>query len=240
MEGPGEARLDCRGRCYRNPRPLPERCGWSIAVTEQRQKYHLSACNPIKLDVLDELLQKHPNDQTLIIGMYLDQLAQVEQRFGFPIITGNTPEGERRKLYHQFRNNEIQHLIISKVGNFAIDLPDASVMIRLRRLAAARRKPSAWAASCAPKSDGQMAHFYTIVTKDTQDQDFGANRQLFLTEQGYQYWILYGDEVNDFQPRTLAGASFRYPCSHCRLPSLRSLRKSSPVAKCLFSPHVLP
>jgi DNA excision repair protein ERCC-3 len=189
--------------------PLPEEMRLEYAVAEQRQKYRVSATNPAKLDVLDELLQKHPNDQTLIIGMYLDQLAQVQARFGYPILTGDTPQGERQKLYHQFRNGEIQHLIISKVGNFAIDLPDASVMIQLSGTFGSRQEEAQRLGRILrPKSDGQMAHFYTLVSKDTQDQDFGANRQLFLTEQGYQYWILYADEVTDFQPRTLAGAAY--------------------------------
>ncbi len=185
--------------------PLPDELRMEYALAETRQKYHVAACNPAKYNVLDELLRKHPTEQTLIIGMYLDQLDQVQRRYGFPIITGDTPERERRKLYAQFRSGEIQRLIISKVGNFAIDLPDASVMIQISGTFGSRQEEAQRLGRILrPKAEGQMAHFYTLVSRDTQDQEFSANRQLFLTEQGYQYIILYADEVADFQPRALA------------------------------------
>ncbi|MFN8496307.1 MAG: DNA repair helicase XPB [Anaerolineae bacterium] len=185
--------------------PLPDDLRMEYALAETRHKYRIAACNPAKFDVLDELLQKHPTAQTLIIGMYLDQLDAVQQRYGFPIITGDTPERERRKLYAQFRSGELQRLIISKVGNFAIDLPDASVMIQISGTFGSRQEEAQRLGRILrPKAEGQMAHFYTLVTRDTQDQEFSANRQLFLTEQGYQYTILYADEVADFQARALA------------------------------------
>jgi len=176
------------------------------AVTEKRQKYRVAAENPRKFDVLDQLLDKHPDDQTLIIGMYLDQLEQVKERYGYPIITGKTAVRERRKLYQQFREGTVRRLIVSKVGNFAIDLPDASVMIQISGTFGSRQEEAQrMGRILRPKQNGLLAHFYTLVSRDTRDQEFGANRQLFLTEQGYRYTILYDDEVMDFQPVTLAG-----------------------------------
>ena len=155
--------------------------------------------------MLDQLLAKHKDDQTLIIGMYLDQLDQVKRRTGFELLTGETPARERQKLIDRFRSGELQKLIISKVGNFAIDLPDASVMIQISGTFGSRQEEAQRLGRILrPKQDGQLAHFYTLVSKDSQDQEFGANRQLFLTEQGYQYTILYDEEVGGFKPRRSA------------------------------------
>lgn len=187
--------------------PIPDDLRMEYVMADQRQKYRVAACSPAKLEVTARLLDKHPDDQVLIIGMYLEQLAEVQRCFGFPLLTGETPVRERRKLYERFRAGELQHLIISKVGNFAIDLPDASVMIQISGTFGSRQEEGQRLGRILrPKGNGQLAHFYTLVTRDSQDQEFGANRQLFLTEQGYQYTILYADEVADFQPRTIATA----------------------------------
>ncbi len=176
------------------------------AVTEQRQKYRVAAENPAKFEVLDQLLDKHPDDQVLIIGMYLDQLDRVKERYGYPLITGKTRVRDRRKLFKQFRDGDVRCLIVSKVGNFAIDLPDASVMIQISGTFGSRQEEAQrMGRILRPKQNGLLAHFYTIVTKDTRDQDFSANRQLFLTEQGYRYTILYDYEVADYEPATIAG-----------------------------------
>ena len=186
--------------------PLPPDLRMEYAVTEPRQKYRVAAENPLKFEVLDQLLNKHPDDQLLIIGMYLDQLKQVEERYGYPIITGKTPVRERRKLFQQFRDGDVQRLIISKVGNFAIDLPDASVMIQISGTFGSRQEEAQrMGRILRPKRNGLLAHFYTLVSKDTRDQDYSSNRQLFLTEQGYRYTILYDHEVADYEPATLAG-----------------------------------
>jgi DNA excision repair protein ERCC-3 len=186
--------------------PLPPDQRMEYALAEQRQKYRVAAENPFKFHVLDQLLAKHPDDQVLIIGMYLDQLDQVTERYGYPIITGKTAVRERRKLYKQFCEGEISRLIVSKVGNFAIDLPDASVMIQISGTFGSRQEEAQRLGRILrPKKNGLLAHFYTLVSKDTNDQDYSANRQLFLTEQGYRYTILYDDEVADFEPATIAG-----------------------------------
>ncbi|MBV7337376.1 DEAD/DEAH box helicase [Chloroflexi bacterium TSY] len=186
--------------------PMPDDLRLEYALADQRHKYRIAASSAAKFDVLDQLLQKHKGEQTLIIGMYLEQLDQVRRRYGFPVITGKTPVRERRKLYQEFRDGTLQNLIVSKVGNFAIDLPDASVMVQISGTFGSRQEEAQRLGRILrPKSKGQLAHFYTVVSKDSQDQEFGANRQLFLTEQGYQYTILYADEVADYQPRTLEG-----------------------------------
>lgn len=175
------------------------------AISDPRDKYRVAAENPQKYDVLDQLLAKHADDAVLIIGMYLDQLEEVQKRYSFPIITGKTAVRERRKLYQQFKDGEITRLIVSKVGNFAIDLPDANVMIQISGTFGSRQEEAQRLGRILrPKKNGLLAHFYTLVTKDTNDQDFSANRQLFLTEQGYHYIILYDREVPDYKPATIA------------------------------------
>lgn len=191
------------------------------AVAERRRKYRVAAENPVKFDVLDQLLEKHPRDQILIIGMYLDQLQHVQERCGYPLITGKTTVRERRKLYKQFREGTVQRLIVSKVGNFALDLPDASVMIQISGTFGSRQEEAQRLGRILrPKRNGLLAHFYTLVSRDTHDQDFSANRQLFLTEQGYRYTILYHDEVKDFEPATIAG-EFRVSFSEATAPRPR-------------------
>ncbi len=185
---------------------MPPDLRMEYAVADPRQKYRVAAENPRKYEVLDQLLEKHPNDHVLIIGMYLDQLQEVQKRYDYPVITGKTAVRERRKLYQQFREGEVQRLIVSKVGNFAIDLPDANVMIQISGTFGSRQEEAQRLGRILrPKRNGLLAHFYTLVSRDTDDQEFSANRQLFLTEQGYRYTILYDDEVLDFEPVTLAG-----------------------------------
>jgi len=184
--------------------PLPDEYRLEYAMADQRQKYRVAAESPAKFEVLDQLLAKHPDDQILIIGMYLEQLEMVQKRYGYPVITGKTPVRKRRELYRQFKEGDITRLIVSKVGNFAVDLPNANVMIQISGTFGSRQEEAQRLGRILrPKENGyHLAHFYTIISKDTQDQDFGANRQLFLTEQGYQYTILYGDEIAAYEPMT--------------------------------------
>jgi DNA excision repair protein ERCC-3 len=137
----------------------------------------------------------------LIIGQYLDQLQAVAERYEAPLITGKTPVREREKLYEAFRTGEIGLLVVSKVANFSIDLPDANVAMQISGTFGSRQEEAQRLGRILrPKQDGLLAHFYTLVTRDTRDQEFAANRQMFLTEQGYGYEILYENEVEDYQP----------------------------------------
>lgn len=186
--------------------PLPPGLRLDYATADDRQKYRVAAENPIKSDVLTQLLAKHPTDHVLIIGMYLDQLEAVQRQFGYPMITGKTSTNARQKLYEQFKSGQLRHLIVSKVGNFAIDLPNASVMIQISGTFGSRQEEAQRLGRILrPKDEGNLAHFYTVVTKDTVDQQFSANRQLYLTEQGYKYTILYADELATYQPRRRDG-----------------------------------
>ncbi len=182
----------------------PER-RMAYAVADPQDRYRIAAENPAKEEVLDQLLAKHEDDQVLIIGMYLDQLARVQARYGDPLITGKTTVRERRTLYGQFKEGRIKRLIVSKVGNFSVDLPDANVMIQISGTFGSRQEEAQRLGRILrPKRNGLLAHFYTLVSRDTNDQDYSANRQLFLTEQGYHYVILYDHEVAGYEPATLA------------------------------------
>ncbi|MDF1514289.1 MAG: helicase-related protein, partial [Anaerolineae bacterium] len=144
----------------------------------------------------DRLLAYHAGDKVLIIGMYLDQLEHIASHYGFPLITGKTKVAEREQLYEQFRQGDIATLVVSKVANFSIDLPDASVAIQISGTFGSRQEEAQRLGRILrPKADGRQAYFYSLVTRDTIDQDYSANRQRFLTEQGYRYVILYDEEV---------------------------------------------
>jgi DNA excision repair protein ERCC-3 len=189
--------------CHEVRIPLFPELRMPYAISDDREKARIAAENPSKLHLLKQILDKHPDDQILIIGQYLDQLNRVRESFGYPVITGKTPTREREKLYEQFRTGEVQRLIVSKVANFAIDLPDANVAIQLSGTYGSRQEEAQRLGRILrPKRNGLLAHFYSLVTRDTKDQDFAANRQLFLTEQGYHYDIFGPDDLAAFQPVT--------------------------------------
>jgi DNA excision repair protein ERCC-3 len=185
--------------CYEIRVPLQENDRMTYALTPDVEKYHYASGNPAKYEVLDAVLEKHPDDNILIIGMYLDQLDIIAKRYDAPLITGKTPVREREKLFARFRSGEVRMLVVSKVANFAIDLPDANVAIQISGTFGSRQEEAQRLGRILrPKQNGLLAHFYSIVTRDTRDQDFAANRQLFLTEQGYHYTILYAHELARF------------------------------------------
>lgn len=176
--------------------PIAEERRMDYAVAEQREKYRIASTNPVKLYTVDRLLRRHAQDNVLIIGQYLEQLDEIARRYNAPVITGKTPNREREKLYAAFRRGEQKLLVVSKVANFAIDLPDANVAIQVSGTFGSRQEEAQRLGRVLrPKEDGNAAHFYTLVTRDTVDQDFGVHRQLFLTEQGYRYEILDADAL---------------------------------------------
>jgi DNA excision repair protein ERCC-3 len=169
---------------------LPDEQRMTYALSEEREKYRMAAENPTKMQVVQELLARHADDQVLIIGQYLEQLKYLADLVGAPLLTGRTSNAQREKLYDRFRRGELKRLVVSKVANFAIDLPDATVAIQVSGTFGSRQEEAQRLGRLLrPKPDGRPAHFYSIVTRDTRDQDFSANRQLFLTEQGYRYTI---------------------------------------------------
>ena len=191
--------------CHEIRLNLPDDLRMEYALTDDPLKYRFAAENPVKLRVLDQLLAKHRDDNVLIIGQYIDQLEKIAAHLQVPLITGATKVVDREQLYAQFRAGEITTLVVSKVANFAIDLPDANVAIQVSGTFGSRQEEAQRLGRIMrPKRNGLLAHFYALVTRDTRDQDFAANRQLFLTEQGYQYDIIYENEVADFKPATLA------------------------------------
>ena len=182
--------------------PLPEATRMEYAVTEERTKYAVAAQNPAKLEILDALIAKHRDDTVLVIGQYIEQLERIAAHLGAPLITGKTPTRERERLYDQLRAGELRLLVVSKVANFSIDLPDANVAIQVSGTFGSRQEEAQRLGRILrPKRDGLMAHFYSLISRDTRDQEFAARRQMFLTEQGYRYTILYADEVAAFEPQ---------------------------------------
>jgi DNA excision repair protein ERCC-3 len=168
----------------------------NYAMTEEREKYRTAAESPAKLPVVRFLTRKHANDQVLVIGQYLDQLKLLASELDAPLITGRTSNAQREKLYEQFRSGQIKRMVVSKVANFAIDLPDANVAIQVSGTFGSRQEEAQRLGRILrPKQDGSLAYFYSIVTRDSRDQEFSANRQLFLTEQGYRYVIEDAEEL---------------------------------------------
>jgi DNA excision repair protein ERCC-3 len=139
---------------------------------------------------MDELLAGHPTESVLVIGQYLDQLRIIGERLGGPVLTGQTPDREREELYRQFKEGELRVLIVSKVANFAIDLPDASVAIQVSGTFGSRQEEAQRLGRILrPKGERNVSYFYSLISRDTTEQEFARNRQLFLTEQGYSYRI---------------------------------------------------
>ena len=166
------------------------------AVAEWRSKYRIASENPAKDEIVSRLLDRYQGSRILIIGQYLKQLREISRRFGIPLITGQTPSAEREDLYHRFRRGELRRLVLSKVGNFAIDLPDANVLIQLSGTFGSRQEEAQRLGRILrPKAGREPAHFFTLVTRDTRELDFAHHRQLFLTEQGYSYNILDGSDL---------------------------------------------
>ncbi len=174
---------------------LPEHLRMSYAVASARQKFRIASENPDKFPIVCELIKRHEGDQILVIGQYIEQLKGIATSLNAPLIMGQTPNLERGKLYEQFRQGNIKLLVVSKVANFAIDLPDANVAIQISGTFGSRQEEAQRLGRILrPKTDGSLAHFYSIVTRDSRDQEFAINRQLFLTEQGYRYTIRYDHE----------------------------------------------
>ena len=175
---------------------MPSEFRVEYAVAEWRSKFRLASDNPAKDDVVESLLKRHNDHRVIIIGQYLGQLRRLRSRFEIPMITGATPNDEREDIYRKFRSGEIRHLILSKVGNFALDLPDANVLIQVSGSFGSRQEEAQRLGRVLrPKASGETAHFLTLVTRDTREQDFAHHRQLFLTEQGYSYRIVDGEEL---------------------------------------------
>jgi DNA excision repair protein ERCC-3 len=168
----------------------------SYATAEAEERYRMAATARTKLPVVKALVDRHPDDQVLVIGAYIDQLHQLGEYLDAPIIQGSTTNKERERLFDAFRSGELRTLVISKVGNFSIDLPEAAVAIQVSGTFGSRQEEAQRLGRVLrPKADGRQAHFYTVVSRDTIDTEYAAHRQRFLAEQGYAYTIVDADDV---------------------------------------------
>ena len=176
---------------------LPDSERLVYATAEPEDRYRLAASTAEKTRLVEHLIERHADEQVLVIGQYLDQLAEIAEHVGAPTITGETGVKERERLFEAFRRGEERVLVVSKVANFSVDLPEASVAIQVSGSFGSRQEE----AQCLgrllrPKADGRRARFYTVVSRDTVDADFAHNRQRFLAEQGYAYRIVDADEID--------------------------------------------
>ena len=163
----------------------------TYATAETRERYRLAACSAGKLKVVDKLLAQHAGQQTLIIGAYVDQLEEIAQRIGAPLVDGKTTTKKREQAFQAFRDGEISTLVVSKVANFSIDLPEAAVAIQVSGTFGSRQEEAQRLGRLLrPKADGAEAVFYTVVARDTLDAEYAMHRQRFLAEQGYAYRLV--------------------------------------------------
>jgi len=168
----------------------------AYATAEPEDRYRLAASAPAKPAVVDELVARHAEEPTLVIGQYLDQLAALGERLDAPVVTGKTTVPERQRLFGAFRAGELGLLVVSKVANFSVDLPEASVAIQVSGSFGSRQEEAQRLGRLLrPKGDGRTARFYAVVTRDTVDADFAQHRQRFLAEQGYAYSIVDADDL---------------------------------------------
>ena len=180
---------------------LPEEKEIDYAVSGARVKHRIASENPRKFEVAQEIINRYPQDKILVIGQYLEQLADFAKRLNAPIITGKTPNAERDKIYGDFRSGKIHVLVVSKVANFAIDLPDASVAIQVSGTFGSRQEEAQRLGRILRPKE-RMSRFFTLITRGTVEEDFGSNRQKFLAEQGYSYRIIRytaKDDLNELQ-----------------------------------------
>jgi DNA excision repair protein ERCC-3 len=175
---------------------LPERERLAYAVAEPEERYRLCATSTSKSRVVEQLVRRHAGEQLLVIGQYLDQLDDLGARLDAPVLKGETTVTERQRLFQAFRNGEISTLVVSKVANFSIDLPEASVAIQVSGSFGSRQEEAQRLGRLLrPKHDGKTARFYAVIARDTLDQDFAAHRQRFLAEQGYAYRIVDAEDL---------------------------------------------
>ena len=182
--------------CFEVRVDLPESERMDYAVAEDQDRYRIASSTPVKQDLAQRIIDKHPGESVLVIGQYIDQLEAMAEALGSDLITGQTPVDERERLFQSFRAGDTTTLVVSKVANFSVDLPDASVAIQISGSYGSRQEEAQRLGRLLrPKANGATASFYTLIARDTVDQDFAQNRQRFLAEQGYAYTILNADEV---------------------------------------------
>jgi DNA excision repair protein ERCC-3 len=168
----------------------------TYAMAEPEDRYRFASTTMSKTRVVERLVARHKGEQMLVIGQYLDQLDDLGERLGAPVIKGETTVKERERLFEAFRNGEVSLLVVSKVANFSIDLPEAAVAVQVSGTFGSRQEEAQRLGRILrPKADGRSARFYAVTARDTLDQDYAAHRQRFLAEQGYAYRIVDADDI---------------------------------------------
>jgi len=166
------------------------------ATAEADERYRVCSTARSKLPVVEAIMDRHPDEPTLVIGAYLEQLEELGEALDAPVVQGSTRNSERENLYDAFRRGEVRKLVVSKVANFSIDLPEASVAVQVSGTFGSRQEEAQRLGRLLrPKGDGRQAHFYSVVSRDTLDTDYAAHRQRFLAEQGYGYRIVDADDL---------------------------------------------
>jgi DNA excision repair protein ERCC-3 len=182
--------------CVEERLPMSAGRRMEYALADRRSQFRIAAENPAKIDRLRELLVRYPEGRILIMGGYLAQVEAIAKEIGAPLVTGKTPQPEREQIYDRFRRNQLHCMVLSKVGNFAIDLPDADVLIQVSGAFGSRQEEAQRLGRILrPKSDGRTAHFFTLVSRDTREEEFAHHRKLFLTEQGYSYQVVVAGDL---------------------------------------------
>ena len=177
---------------------LPQEKEIDYAIANQRSKHKIASTNSVKIEVTKQIIENFPQDKILVIGQYLDQLSEISKEISAPIITGKTPNAERDQLYADFKAGTIRVLVVSKVANFAIDLPDASIAIQVSGTFGSRQEEAQRLGRILRPKE-RTSRFFTLITRNTVEEDFGSNRQKFLAEQGYSYRIIRYNDVKDLQ-----------------------------------------
>lgn len=183
--------------CFEIRIDLPESERLEYAVAEDQDRYRIASSTSEKERVAKQIIERHPGESVLVIGQYISQLESMAESLNAPLITGQTPVNEREELFQAFREGKVLTLVVSKVANFSVDLPDASVAIQISGSFGSRQEEAQRLGRLLrPKAKGLTASFYTLIARDTVDQDFAQNRQRFLAEQGYAYTIMDADDLD--------------------------------------------
>ena len=185
-----------KAECVEVRLDLPESKEIEYAVSQARIKHRLASENPVKIEITKQLIALYPQDKILVIGQYIEQLSELSKELNAPIITGKTPNAERDKIYQDFREGKIKVLVVSKVANFAIDLPDASIAIQVSGTFGSRQEEAQRLGRILRPKE-RTSRFFTLITRNTVEEDFGSNRQKFLAEQGYSYRIIRYTQKSD-------------------------------------------
>ncbi len=181
--------------CVEKRIPMTRERRMEYALANRRAQFRIAAENPAKMDRVRQLLEQYQEGRVLVIGEYIAQLKAIAKEIGAPLVTGRIAQSEREQTYERFRRGELHCIVLSKVGNFAIDLPDADVLIQVSGMFGSRQEEAQRLGRILrPKADGRAAHFFSLVSRDTREEEFAHHRKLFLTEQGYNYQIVIADE----------------------------------------------